>query len=325
LNLRPTLGLGFDDVLLVPKKSVLASRKDANLVTLLSDELLLRIPILSANMPAVTEHRMARRMWALGGLGFIHRFMPIEDNVRQFSEATDYVSGGVRREAGVSLGIHEDHKRAQALYDAGARIFLVDVAHAHSDPVLRFVESLTNMFDGAQFIVGNVATAEAVRDLEDVGVSAVKVGIGPGAACSTRQVTGAGRAQLTAIAECASVSNVQIIADGGIRTSGDIVKALAAGASTVMLGRLLAGCDESPVPGSYWGNAAVRMNGHQAPEGAEGNVARTGTLEETLKPLLWGLRSGISYAGAKGVLDLSSVAEFEQVGAGVAAESAVRI
>ena len=202
---------------------------------------------------------------------------------------------------------------------------MIDVAHADSESVVEFVTWIKHEDNLSWIIVGNIATKEAVRELEYAGADALKVGIGPGAACTTREVTGAGRAQLTAIMECAAVANVPLIADGGIRNSGDIVKALAAGASTVMLGRLLAGCYESPVPGSYWGNASAQMNGHRAPEGTAGNVALTGSLEDTLKPLLWGLRSGISYAGAKSVNDLAAAAVFERVAGGVAAESGVRI
>lgn len=309
-------GLSFDDVLIQPRRSLLKSRADADLSTCLTGRFALSMPLVSANMQAVTEHWMAKEMAHLGGYGFLHRFMTIKENVTQFIR-----SDGM---GGISLGIHEGRERFDALYDAGARTFLIDVAHAHSDPVIRFIDEL-DMPDDCDLIVGNVATRQAVLDLERVGADAIKVGIGPGAACTTREVTGAGRAQLTAIMECADAATVPIIADGGIRNSGDIVKALAAGASTVMLGRLLAGADESPVPGSYWGNASARMNGHHAPEGTEGNVALTGSLKDTLKPLLWGLRSGISYAGAEGVHDLPSIARFERTAVGVAAESGARV
>lgn len=314
--------LSFDDVLLIPQYTTLASRKDADLSTQLTNGFALGIPIVSANMPAVTEHWMANEMSRLGGLGFLHRFMTIEENITQYRRA----EVGMNK-VGVSLGIHEGLERYGALSSvAGATIFLVDVAHADSKPVLDFVGKLKrNMLQYEYLVVGNVATAEAAVRLSEAGADAVKVGVGPGAACATRSVTGAGRGQLTAIMECAQASPVPIIADGGIRTSGDIVKALAAGASTVMLGRLLAGCDESPEPGAYWGNASHRMNGHRAPEGAEGTVPRTGSLEDTLKPLLWGIRSGISYCGATGVRDIHYNAVFETVAPGVGAESSVRI
>ena len=322
------MGLSFDDVLVVPQKSVLSSRRDADLTTYLTGyygrSLQLNIPIVSANMPSVTENSMAHHIGMEGGFGFLHRFMTIEENVKMFK----FIGGRMPHtpQCGISLGIHEGLDRFDALYDAGARLFLLDVAHAHSTPSLRFVDRLGRRAPrDAYLIVGNVATSQAVEDLENLGVDGIKVGVGPGAACTTREVTGAGRAQLTAIMECSDAASVPIIADGGIRNSGDIVKALAAGASTVMLGRLLAGCDESPVPGSYWGNASGRMNNHQAPEGTEGVVERTGTLADTLKPLLWGIRSGISYAGATGVRDLHKHAIFERVAPGVAAESGHRL
>ena len=346
--IKETTGLSFDDVLIVPRHSKLTSRKDADLSTVLAcgtreissdygyytrpkeNPLKLDIPIVSANMPSVTEGKMARAIRSMGGFGFLHRFNTIEGNVELFQKAGG--AAGIafghppNNAVGVSLGLKMGLERYRALYEAGARTFLVDVAHADSEAVTKFVRELIREDRELSYIiVGNVATKEGVRELESLGVDAIKVGIGPGAACTTREVTGAGRAQLTAIMECAAVANVPLIADGGIRNSGDIVKALAAGASTVMLGRLLAGCDESPVPGSYWGNASARMNGHRAPEGTEGNVARTGSLEDTLKPLLWGLRSGISYAGATSVRDLAAAAVFERTAAGVAAESGVRI
>jgi len=309
--------LSFDDVLIVPQKSRLDSRKHASLGTWLTYGRYLKIPIISANMAAVTEYKMAQEMARLGGFGFIHRFMTPEENVKQFLRAKDSGAG-----IGVTIGL-DDMKRFNLLYAAGAKVFLLDVAHAHSNRVLKYVENLKRPAETA-LIVGNIATAQAVQDFEAVGVDGLKIGIGPGAACTTREVTGAGRGQLTAIMDCAEVANVPLIADGGIRNSGDIVKALAAGASSVMLGRLLAGCSESPEPGGYWGNASHRMNGHRMPEGVEGTVPSTGTLEDTLKPLLWGIRSGMSYAGATTINGLDGVT-FEKVGGGVAAESGVRI
>lgn len=312
--------LAFSDVLMAPQHSRLPSRKDAKLFTLLTTERLMGMPLISANMQAVTEWSMAAAMYHLGGMGALHRFMSVEENVEQYQKVKSLGADCI-----ISLGIHEKLERIDRLYQAGARIFLVDVAHADSDPVVKFVKSLSTKFHGIEIIAGNIATSEAVMRLEEAGANAVKVGIGPGAACTTRQVTGAGRGQLTAIMDCADVATVPVIADGGISTSGDIVKAIGAGAFSVMLGRLLAGCDESPEPGFYWGNASRRVNGHRAPEGVEGTVPRTGSLEDTIKPLLWGLRSGISYAGYQSVSDLIGNGVFERISAGVVAESAARV
>lgn len=313
--------LGFDDVLIVPQKTKLEKRVQADLSAFLTKDTHLYHPIISANMPSVTEHNMAHAMWKSGGIGFLHRFCSIDEQVEMFVRA-----GGKKTGAGVSLGIHEGLDRYYDLKDVGATIFLVDVAHAHSVTVMEFVERLVaTKREEDRVIVGNVATPVATLEFCDLGVDAIKVGVGAGAACRTREVSGAGRGQFTAIAECEHVSSVPIIADGGIRNSGDVVKALAAGASTVMLGKLLAGCNESPQPGRYWGNASHKMNGHRAPEGVEGDVPLTGSLEDTLKPLLWGLRSGISYAGATSVKELPSRAVFERVAPGVTQESSTRL
>jgi IMP dehydrogenase len=312
--------LGFDDVLLVPQHTELKSRSDADLSTQLTPNFRINNPILSANMPAVTEVAMACSMDYNGGFGFLHRFCTIEENFAMFDE--------VHRNnfmCGVSLGIHEGLERLWPLHERGARIFLIDVAHGDSAPVIDYLERCVAGFGDADFIVGNVATAEGAQRLVDAGASAIKVGVGPGAACTTRTVSGAGRGQLTAIMEVAEAIPLPVIADGGIRNSGDIVKALAAGASTVMLGRLLAGTQESPHPGLYWGNASFKVNGHRAPEGIEGKVPYTGSLEDTIKPLLWGLRSGISYCGASGVEDLCEHAVFERVAPGVQIETATRL
>jgi IMP dehydrogenase/GMP reductase len=182
---------------------------------------------------------------------------------------------------------------------------------------MSFIDNAKNVSDSL-LIVGNVATAEAANELATKvgGIAAIKVGIGPGAACTTREVTGFGVPQLTAIMDVADAlrgTGIKIIADGGIKSSGDIVKALAAGADTVMLGRLLAGADESPHPGLYWGMASYRVNGHHAPEGVEGVVERTGPVGRTIKQLAWGIKSGVSYGGGTDLDGLRRNAEFVRV------------
>jgi IMP dehydrogenase len=199
--------------------------------------------------------------------------------------------------------------------------------------VLNFVAKFKEDFGSETtfLIVGNVATGEAALDLTFAGVDGIKVGIGPGAACTTREVTGFGIPQLTAILDVSLTLrnnfNVlpTVIADGGIKNSGDIVKALAAGADTVMLGRLLAGSTESPLPGFYWGMASKKVNGHHAPEGIEGTVPITGPVKTTLKELAWGIRSGISYGGATNLRELREGAEFMRVSPMSAVESGTRL
>lgn len=312
--------LSYDDVLLVPKLGVLEHRADADLSTYVTNSVRLDIPIVSAPMVPITEWRMAQAMTNRGGMGIIHRFMEIDEQIEQWRKA--YATN-----VSCALGIKDDDvERFKRLSDVGVFIFCIDIAHAHCTQMERFMEKIMQVSDHYhQFIVGNVGTPEGAQFLQEIGADAIKVGIGPGAACSTREVTGFGVPQLSAIADIAESVSVPIMADGGIKTSGDIVKALAAGASTVMVGRLLAGTDEAAIPGEYFGMASRRMNGHNAPEGVEGEVALKGSVDDVLKSLLWGIRSGISYAGARNIDELQENAEFIPVGYGAHIETATRI
>jgi len=304
---RP-IALSFDDVLLVPKRGILEKRADADIGSEVVSGLKVEIPIISAPMQSVTEREMARAMNYAGAFGIIHRFLDIDQQVKE------YLAG---YPAGAAIGINEGYERWEKLLDVGCNVICLDVAHAHHDSIETFIRNAgTDLVSSTQLIVGNVATGEGAQFLADLGVAAVKVGIGPGAACTTREVTGFGFPQLQAISEVSNAIydwGVKIIADGGIRNSGDIVKALAAGADTVMIGRLFAGADESPHPGMYWGMASHRVNGHHAPEGIEAIVERTGPIKDTLKSLAWGIRSGISYAGAKDLEGLRENAEFVMI------------
>jgi len=245
--------------------------------------------------------------------------MTIDEQVQQCQQARSYYE-----KVGVALGIKdEDYQRYFALYDAGCRIFCIDIAHAHCKQMGKFLDELPKR--DSQLIVGNVGTVEGAQFLQEHGADCIKVGIGPGAACTTREVTGFGVPQLSAIAEVSEGVSVPVMADGGIKNSGDIVKALAAGADTVMVGRLLAGTDEAAQRDQYYGMASKRMNGHHAPEGAEGVVVQVGPVDDVLKKLLWGIRSGISYAGGTNIDSLQINAEFIPVGYGSHAESATRI
>lgn len=323
-------GLSYDDVLLVPKLGVLEHRADADLSTYVTNNTLLDIPIVSAPMKPITEWKMAQTMAKRGGLGVIHRFMTIEEQIDQFDKGSfaTMKAGNVACALGIKA---DDLDRFERLAQAGCRIFVIDIAHAHCLQMKHFMEEL--MFnhkysvkaEKVQFIVGNVGTAEGAQFLQDLGADAIKVGIGPGAACSTREVTGFGVPQLSAIDEVAFSVSIPVMADGGIKNSGDIIKALAAGASTVMVGRLLAGTDEAAIPGEYFGMASKRMNGHNAPEGVEGEVESVGSAIDVLKSLEWGIRSGISYAGARNIDELQDNAEFIPVGYGAHVETATRI
>ncbi len=470
MKIRPDPGLTFDDVLLVPKRSSIRSRKDVTTQTRLTRDLHLHIPIISANMDTVTETRMAIAMAQQGGIGILHRFMSVEkqtESVRRVKRAENMVVehplhiapnasvlqarqrmtetgvGGLvvvdddhhllgvittrdvllsndgqasvasvmtprerlivagpnesmdqareklyrhrieklplvdaadrvvglitvqdivkihdhpsatkdsrgRLLVGVALGarLSEDLARAAACAEAGADVFVVDIAHGHSDHTIEMVRQLKKAFPKIPVIAGNVAAADGVVDLAEAGADAVKVGIGAGSICITRVVTGFGVPQLTAIADCAEAGqrlDVPIISDGGVRTSGDLVKALAAGASTVMVGSMLAGTDESPgAPivrdGRRYkivrGMASLTANVDRktvtrgdsgaeqvaeedwadvVPEGVEAIVPYRGSVRDILHQLVGGLRSGLSYAGAHTIEELWDQAEFIRI------------
>jgi IMP dehydrogenase len=470
MKIRPNKGLTFDDVLLVPRRSRFASRQDVNTATRLTPKIQLQIPIISANMDTVTESAMAIAMARAGGIGIIHRFMTVEQQVRQVEQvkrsegwkvdtpyAIDheasiaharkvmarYDIGGLivteqngnciglvttrdlllapndnaaistvmtppeqlisahpdvslaeaqlilhdhrleklplldeggklvglitaqdlvkqrrypqgtkdergRLRVGAAIGVKPgDIARAEALLAADTDVLVLDIAHGHADHSIDMVMALRKNFPGAQIVAGNVATRDGARELAEAGADCIKVGIGPGSICTTRIVTGYGVPQLTAIMD--SVAGIQdsgldlpIIADGGIKTSGDLVKALAAGADTVMIGSLFAGCEEAPgAPvirkgqkfkivrgmaslGAAMGRKAAEEPDAESaesqedwakvvPEGVEAVVPYRGHVQETLHQLVGGLRSGMSYGGAYTIPDLQETAEFIEI------------
>ncbi|MEM4408906.1 MAG: guanosine monophosphate reductase [Candidatus Caldarchaeum sp.] len=226
--------LTFDDISLVPRKSTLADRDAAVIDTDIG--IPLRIPIVSSPMDTVTWIDMAEFMASKGGVGILHRYCSIESQV----EAAKMVSSGP---VGAAVGINGDaHERVTALVESGVKIICIDVAHGHNVAALAFAEEVKNRYgDDVVLISGNICTGEAARDYESVGVDCYRVGIGSGSACTTRVVAGVGVPQVTAIIDVReAVEHIPIIADGGIRSSGDIVKALAVGADAVMLGGMLA-------------------------------------------------------------------------------------
>ncbi len=456
-------GLTFDDVLLVPKRSPIISRSQTNLRTKLSRNITLNIPIISANMDTVTESGMAIALAREGGIGIIHRFMTIEDQVDEIlrvkrSESVmieqpytikpdltvaearkvmeEYsVSGLLVEEGGKLLGIitrrditfeknnklkvselmtkdvitakagitidqakeilhnkrieklpvvddkkhivglitskdilkmeqypyaSKDRKgrllvgaavgvkgdyleRTEALLEASADVIVVDIAHGHSENAINTVHMIKKAFPNCELIAGNVATGEGSRDLIKAGVDAVKVGVGSGSICITRVVTGSGVPQLTAVIDSVKVARdheIPIISDGGIRNSGDITKALAAGASSVMIGSLFGGTDESPGKSlvkngkkfkMYRGMASFyaslgrkyREAGPQVvdsddlndyvPEGVEAMVPYNGSVVEIIRQMAGGLRSGLSYCGAKTIPEMQMNAEFIKI------------
>jgi len=460
VKILPDLALTYDDVLLVPQYSDIPSRKSLSTQTKLTNKIALQIPIVSANMDTVTESTMAIAMAREGGIGIIHRFMPIEaqaqeitrvkksetfivddpitlsmshtvGDVKRVIEATG--SGGIlivdaerrlvgivttrdllfengesrpvtavmqrnvitappdttikqaekilhehrieklplvdaegrvvglitqidimkierfpratkdargRLAVGAAVGVREKElRRVEALLAAGADCIVVDIAHGDSELEIEMIKSIRAHFPSAQIIGGNVATPEGTRRLIDAGADAIKVGVGPGSICITRVVAGAGVPQLSAVIACAEIAraaDIPIIADGGIRTSGDIVKALAAGAATVMIGSLFAGTDESPGlmmtrQGHRYktsrGMASVQATvgrklregeaeitqeeiDEYVSEGVEAAVPYRGAVKEVLAQLVGGLQSGMSYSGAHTLEELRANAIF---------------
>ena len=460
LRLKSVIGLTFDDVLLMPAKSNVLP-KDTDISVMLTDRLQLKVPIISAAMDTVTEYRMAIAMARNGGLGIIHKNMPIEEQAKhirkvkksesgmildpitirpdasindalylmsqyhisgipvtlndaelvgiitnrdvQFEkdyskpvssvmtkdklitayegitleEAEEYLKKykveklpivddkyhlkglitikDIRKKkeypqatkdihgrllVGAAIGTKDGIERAKAICDAGVDVVVVDSAHGHSTYILNLVEKVKSLFPDIIIIAGNVATKEGTRSLIESGADIVKVGIGPGSICTTRIVAGVGVPQITAISECAEEAasyGKKIIADGGIKFSGDMVKALSAGASAVMIGNLLAGVEESPGESLIYqgrkykvyrgmGSVGAMKDGggdryfqdevdpeKLVPEGVEGRVPYKGSAGDVIYQLIGGLRSGMGYVGCKTIEDLKSRATFIQI------------
>lgn len=319
-------GLTFDDVLIIPSKSEVRSRRDPSLKSRLTKTKFLETPIISANMDTVTESRMAIAMNAMGGLGVLHRFMNIEQQVIEIRNVKE--SGAAIISA--SIGVNADFKeRADAIIKAGVNLMTIDIAHGHSVSMIETLKWLKDTYSDLEVIAGNLATPDAAIDLIEAGADAIKVGIGPGSMCTTRIITGAGVPQLTAIAMCAEAAasyGVPVIADGGIRTSGDMVKAFCAGADTIMLGSMLSGAIETPgdiVNGrkQYRGMASKKaqvswrgdMPAGMAPEGESTFVNVKGHVQDVILELTGGIRSGMSYINATTIEEMRAKAKFMEM------------
>src|SRR5467141_351942 len=406
---RPDVALTFDDVLLVPRHSTVHPR-NVTVASRFTRAIPLNIPIVSAAMDTVTEADMAMAMAREGGIGVIHKNMPIDrqaaevDRVkrsesgmilnpitlgpdrplreahqlmarfkisgvpivdgagkligiitnrgvlrglitvkdifkrRQHPDANKDQHGRLRVAAAVG-GTPEAKPRAQALLDAGCDVIVVDSAHGHSQGVLDTVALLREAFPDTQLVAGNVATEAGARALVERGVDAVKVGVGPGSICTTRVVTGVGIPQITAIVDAVTgAGDVPVIADGGIKYSGDVVKALAAGAESVMMGSMLAGTEESPgesfllegrrfkvirgmgslsamEEGSadrYFQEGEVSLE-KLVPEGIEGRVPYRGPVADVVYQMVGGLRSGMGYCGVCDMAALRTETEFIRI------------
>jgi len=346
------LGLTYDDVLLLPDASeVVPSEVDTT--TRLTRKISLRVPLVSSAMDTVTESKMAIAMAKAGGIGIVHRNLPIEDQVKHVQAVKKADASYL---VGAAVGVGDDgFARALAVIEAGVDVVVVDTAHGHHRAVLDAIARIKEAHPQIQIIGGNVATRAGAQALINAGADAVKVGVGPGSICTTRVVAGVGVPQVTAIMEAHKAcvkADIPLIADGGLQYSGDIAKAIVAGADTVMLGSLLAGCDESPgelveLQGrkfkAYRGMGslgAMQSRGEQksyskdrymqddvlsedklVPEGIEGKVAYRGSVSDTVHQLVGGLRSGMGYAGAATIDDLQKNGHLIQITAAGLQES----
>lgn len=327
-------GLTFDDVLITPARSDIRSRRDPQLTSKLTKNIQIETPIISANMDTITEFDMALAMHRLGGMGILHRFITTEE---QSSQARRLKEAGVKN-ISASVGVGEEFKtRAQSLIDVGVNIITIDIAHGHSVQMMETMKWLKDKYPHIDIIAGNLATPDAARDLIEAGADAIKVGIGPGSMCTTRIITGCGVPQLTAVALAAEVADsfgVPVIADGGIRTSGDMVKAFAAGASIVMLGSMLSGTIETPgeikngrkqyrgmasrsAQDSWRGGVPEGM----APEGESTQVSVKGHVKDVILEVTGGIRSGMSYINASTIAEIRDKALFMEMSAAGVSES----
>ncbi len=317
--------VSYDDVLLVPKYSEIESRSQIDIGSDLDKNMRLDLPVISSPMDTVTEDKMASTMHDFGGLGLIHRYNSIEDQVAIAALACFQNDDA---NVGAAIGMTGDfEERAMALKSVGVKVLCVDVAHGHHIMMERCLKTLKDRFgDDIHIMAGNVATQEGFDALASWGADSIRVGIGGGSICSTRLISGHGIPTLASVIDCAKSSyDVKIIADGGIKTSGDIVKSLAAGADFVMIGSLLAGTEETPgevyqnnkgkkykvYRGMASADAQTSWRGKTStPEGISTTVPFRGSANDVLKDLAGGIRSGFSYTGARSLRELQSKATF---------------
>ncbi len=355
MSIQAKEALTFDDVLLVPQESDILPH-DVSLESKLTSNITLKTPLISSPMDTVTESQMAIAMALCGGLGVIHKNMPLElqakevEIVKSFSdfssvENKDNIS--LSKKDGkllvaAAIGISEDrYDRIEALIKAGVDAIVIDTAHGHSKNVLVAIKELKNNYSQVDVIAGNIATKDGALALIDSGVDAIKIGIGAGSICTTRIIAGVGVPQLTAVAEASKVAsdnNVGAIADGGIKYSGDIVKAFAVGANAVMAGGLFSSTYETPgevivIDGKKYklyrgmGSVGAMIYGSKdryfqskvdvkskfVPEGIEGVTEYKGHIADVVYQLVGGIRAGMGYVGAKDLKALRDKAEFVRI------------
>lgn len=331
-----TEALTFDDVLLLPRhSSVLPATTNISLH--LTNKINLKVPFLSSAMDTVTESKMAIAIAKEGGLGIIHRNLDIKNQSREIKKVKNK-----KYLVGAAIGTNkEDFDRARSLVSHGVDLIVIDTAHGHSEKVLRTLTNIKKIIKKVPICVGNIATGEAAKKLYNSGADIIKVGIGPGSICTTRMVAGVGVPQISAIMEVKKALNkkkIKIISDGGIKFSGDIAKALAAGADAIMMGSIFAGTEESPgkkfkfngkIYKQYRGMGSIgAMSAGSAnryfqkkfkdkskfvPEGVEGRVEYKGKVSNIIYQLQGGLRSSMGYIGAKNLEEINKKAKFIKI------------
>ena len=328
--------LTFDDVLLLPRFSSVTP-SNTNLNVSLSNSINLKLPFISSAMDTVTESKMAVAMAKNGGLGIIHRNLGIKD---QCAEIKKVKKNNLK--VGAAVGTSEKELiRARQLIDSGVDMLVIDTAHGHSKNVLKILEKIKKFSKNLTLCVGNIATAEAAKLLYNSGADILKVGIGPGSICTTRMVAGIGVPQITAILnvkKAMSKKNIKIISDGGIKFSGDIIKALAAGADAIMMGSIFAGTEESPGKKFKFKNKLYKLyrgmgsigamssgsseryfqKKHKnkskfVPEGVESRVQYKGKVSNIIYQLQGGLRSSMGYIGAEKIQEIQKKSKFIKI------------
>ncbi len=335
-------GYSFDDVLIVPKYNKVRSRSEVNFRTRVTRNHWIDIPIVAANMDTVCDSRMAITLGSLGGLGVIHRFMAIKHEI---VEVRKVKARGLICAAAIGIGDYEE--RVAALVRAGVDILVLDIAHGHSKYAGKVLDWIKTHYQDVDVMVGNIVTKDAAEYFLSKGADAVKVGIGPGSMCTTRIMTGAGVPQITAIMDVyeATKGEIPICADGGISYPGDMVKALGAGAETIMSGSLFAGTDESPGEivkrkgkkfKLYRGMASydatmkkIKLNREEKKivsiEGVKTLVPYVGSTESVVNRFVGGLASGMTYVGAREMKNIVGKADFIHITNSGIEESRARI
>tara|TARA_S200000501_G_scaffold136284_1_gene128856 strand:+ start:790 stop:1869 length:1080 start_codon:yes stop_codon:yes gene_type:complete len=328
--------LTFDDVLLLPQYSSIVP-SNTNLTLNISKSIRLKLPFISSAMDTVTESRMAIAMAKNGGMGIIHRNLEIQQQVNEIKKVKKY-----NLNVGAAIGTSKKELiRAKSLIDCGTSMLVIDTAHGHSKNVINILNKIKKFSKNISICVGNIATSEAAKILYDSGADILKVGIGPGSICTTRMVAGIGVPQITAILNVKKAmrkKNIKIISDGGIKFSGDIIKAIAAGADAIMMGSIFAGTEESPgkkfkLKNKYYklyrgmGSIGAMSSGSSeryfqknykdkskfVPEGVESRVVYKGSVKNIIYQLQGGLRSSMGYIGAQKLSDIQKKSKFIKI------------